>query len=211
MENKMKKWMLVSMVISLVLVLTACGSAQSSTAIASDSTVLSLEGQLLVGTLKLENTDLAVTYEQAQELLPLWETLQSLASSGTAASQEVDAVVSQIENVMSAQQISSITIMNLTQQDLVIATTNTGASSTASSSANKSDANAVQFQEGAGVPGTGDSGGGNPPADTGGGMPASVGIQPVDQLISNQSIGTVDQISSTLINVLVELLLKRIG
>ena len=124
----MKKWMAVSIVIGLVLALAACGSSQTATAPAATSNTLPLEGRLLVGTLKLESTSLAITADQAGQLLPLWETLQSLASSGTAASQEVDAVVSQIESTLSAQQLSSITDMNLTQQDLALAIANTGAS-----------------------------------------------------------------------------------
>ena len=114
----MKKWMLVSIVLSLVLVLTACGNTQSASPTSTATTALSQEEQLLVGTIKLESTSQAVSAAQARELLPLWETLQSLASSGTAASQEVDSVVSQIKSTMSTEQISSIAAMNLTQQDL---------------------------------------------------------------------------------------------
>jgi len=97
----MKKWMFVTIIVSLMLTLAACGKHQSSNAAATASTTLSLEGQLLVGTFKLENTTLAISSKQASTLLPLWETLESLASSNTAASQEVDAVVSQIESTMS--------------------------------------------------------------------------------------------------------------
>jgi hypothetical protein len=126
----MKKWMFVTIIVSLVLALTACGSTQSSNAAATASTTLSLEGQLLVGTFKLENTTLAISSKQASTLLPLWETLESLASSNTAASQEVDAVVSQIESTMSSQQVSSITAMKLTQKDLAAAALDTGTTST---------------------------------------------------------------------------------
>ena len=76
-----------------------------------------------------KSTTLAVTSDQADELLPLWETLQSLASSGTAASEEINAGEDQIESTMSPQQISSITAMNFTQQDLAAAIVDTGASS----------------------------------------------------------------------------------
>jgi hypothetical protein len=209
----MKKWMLVSIVISLVLALTACGSAQNSNAAASGSTALPLEGQLLVGTFKLESTDLAVSSDQAAQLLPLWETLQSLESSGTAASQEIDAVVSQIESNMSPQQTSSITAMKLTQQDLATAAADTGASSTPSSSANTANASSAQPQAGVSAPG-----GGNPPTDMGGGMPASTGAQTTGQTqtgtaqaVTGQSTGTTNQVSSALIIALVELLKKKIG
>jgi peptidoglycan DL-endopeptidase CwlO len=210
----MKKWMLVSIVISLVLVLTACGSAKSSSASATASTTLSLEEQLLVGTLKLESTTLAVSSDQADQLLPLWETLQSMASSGTAASQEVDAVVSQIESTMSAEQISSITAMNLTQQDLAAAVRDTGAYMTSSSSASTTDASSVQLQASAGAPPSG----GNPPNDMGAGMPAATGAQSTGQTqtgttqaVTSQSTGNTSQVTTVLINTLVELLQKKIA
>lgn len=214
----MKKWMIVSIVIGLVLVVTACGSSHSSTAAATPSTALSLEGELLIGTLKLESTSQAVSADQAGKLLPLWETLQSLASSGTAASQEVDAVVSQIEGTMSAQQISSITAMDLTQQDLLVAIADTGAASTSSSSSNSTSANPTQIQAGAGAPSSGDPGGGNPPADMGGSLADSTGAQSAGQTqtsstqaVTNQSTGTTNQIPAALIQALVELLQKKIA
>jgi hypothetical protein len=212
----MKKWMIVSIVIGLVLALTACGSSQSSTAAATPSTGLSLEGQLLVGTLNLESTSQAVSADQAGKLLPLWETLQSLASSGTAASQELDAVVSQIESTMSAQQISSITAMDLTQQDLSVAIADSGASSASSSLVNSTSANSVQ--KSAGAPSAGDPGGGNPPADMRGSLAASTGAQSAGQTqtgstqaVTNQSTRTANQIPAALIQALVELLQKKIA
>jgi hypothetical protein len=212
----MKKWMFVSIVISLVLALTACGNTQSPSAAATATATLSPEGQLLVGTLKLEDTTLAISSDQADQLLPLWETLQSLASSNTAASQEIDAVVSQIKSTMSPQQVSSITAMKLTQQDLVAAAENAGVSSAASSSASTTsmtNASSAQLQSGAGDPG-----GGNPPADIGGSISAITGAQSAGQTqtgtiqaVATQSAGTTNQISPALIKTVVELLKKKIG
>jgi hypothetical protein len=210
-EIKMKKWMLVSIVISLVLVITACGNSQSASASATATTTLSREEQLLVGTIKLESTDLDVSADQAKELLPLWMTLQSMASSGTSASEEVDAVVSQIESIMSSKQISSISTMNLSQQDLMTAITDTGTSLTASSAAGTTNASSLQAQAGAGAPADG-----NPPADMSGSMPPSSGAQPVDQAqtvtqtSSSQATGTTSQVTTALINTLVELLQKKV-
>ena len=81
---------------------------------------------------------------------------------------EVDAAVSQIESSMSAQQISSITSMNLTQQDLAVAIADAGAASSTSGSASITAASSVQPQGGAGAPADGGPGGGNPPTDLGG-------------------------------------------
>jgi hypothetical protein len=205
----MKKGMLVSIVISLVLFLTACGSSATSTATATADAALSLEGQLLVGTLKLESTDLAVTSTQAQQLLPLWETLQSLASSSTAASQEVDAVVSQIESTMSPEQISSITAMTLTKKDLAAAVLEMGVSSTNATQASAS--NSTRSQAGGPLGGV-DMGGGNPPADMSGGAVAmaagssgQTGIG-TTQAAAGQSAASSNQVPPALINALVELL-----
>jgi len=213
MEIKMKKIIFVTIIASLILALTACGSTQSSSAAATASTTLSQEGQLLVGTFKLEDSTLKVTSAQAATLLPLWETLESLASSNTAASQEVDAVVSQIESTMSSQQVSSITAMKLTQKDLAAAALDTGTTSTTSNSASTVKASAAQLQTGAGA-----AAGGNPPSDMGGGMPGATDVQSASQAqtgtsqaAATPSTGTTDQVSAAMINVLVALLQKRIG
>lgn len=209
----MNKGLTFLIVIGLILGLTACGLTQNSTSSATATTELTLEEQLLVGTFKLESTSLAVSSSQADQLMPLWETLQSLASSGTAASQEIDAVVGQIESTMSAEQISSITAMNLTQQDLSVAVVDAGTTLTSSSSVNDNNANQVQLQAVGSVPAAGDQGDGNPPADMNNGMTGASG-QPqsgTTQTVSTQSATTTDQVPLALINALVELLKKKIA
>jgi hypothetical protein len=207
----MKKWTFITITVNLVLALTACGSAQTTSAAATASNALSLDGQLLVGTFKLENTSLAITSGQASTLLPLWETLQSLASSNTAASQEVDAVVSQIESSMSAEQVSSISAMKLTQQDLAAAAIDTGTAATTASSSSTVKTSAAQLPAGAPA-------GGNPPSDGGGGNPGATDVQSssqtqagTSQAVSTPSIGTTEQVSAAMIKALVALLQKKIG
>ena len=209
----MKKWMFVTIIVSLALALTACGSTQTATATATTSAALSMEGQLLVGTFKLENTTQAITSEQAASLLPLWETLQSLDSSNTAAPQEIDAVVSQIESSMSSQQVSSITTMKLTQKDLEATAIDTGTAATPASSGNTAKTGNSQNQAGAGA-----AAGGNPPSDMGGGVPGATDIQTASQTQTGttqtavtQSAGTTNQVSAAMIKVLVALLQKKIA
>lgn len=79
---------------------------------------LSPVGQLALGTLRLEDGELAVTEEQAVELLPLWQALQSLSNSETTAQAELDAVVRQIQGIMTAEQVASIAGMKLTADNL---------------------------------------------------------------------------------------------
>jgi hypothetical protein len=78
---------------------------------------LPLASALAVGTIKLDNTAQAVTPDEAKQLIPLWQGLQSLMSSDTSAQAEVEGVVNQIQSTMSADQVSAITAMNLKGSD----------------------------------------------------------------------------------------------
>jgi len=129
-EIEMNKVIFIFTALTLLLALVACGGTSSSGSTTSDSTgdtgsaadnstALSEEMELLIGTFKLEDTDLAVNSEQAAQLLPLWQVLQSLETSDTAASEEIAAVVNQIEATMTSQQMDAITAMKLTQQDVM--------------------------------------------------------------------------------------------
>jgi hypothetical protein len=74
--------------------------------------------QVAIGTTKLDGTPQAVTAGQAREILPLWQTLQVLESSDTAATEEKDAQVAQIQDAMSKEQTLAITALNLTRRDM---------------------------------------------------------------------------------------------
>jgi hypothetical protein len=73
---------------------------------------------LILGTFTLENTEFAIDSEQAAKLLPLWKALRSLNESETVASEELQAVINQIQDTMTAEQIAAIETMDLTMQDL---------------------------------------------------------------------------------------------
>lgn len=109
---------------AIALGLAACsGSAsveptQASRLNADYEKALPVEVQLAVGTFKLEGTDLAVDVVEAQELIPLWQALRSLGDSDRAAAAEVQAVVDQIQETMSLDQITAIAELKLAQQDL---------------------------------------------------------------------------------------------
>ncbi|MEZ4590324.1 MAG: hypothetical protein R3D55_04180 [Chloroflexota bacterium] len=79
---------------------------------------LPVMSQLAVGTIQLENTALALDEAQAAALLPLWQVVQSLNSSDTAASAEITAVLNQIQAGMSAAQVAEIANMTLTEASL---------------------------------------------------------------------------------------------
>jgi hypothetical protein len=120
----MKKALLIFLLLSLSLMLVACGgnaaSAETSTGTQLDpnSRELPLSTKLAIGTLKLEGTELAVASDQAADLLPLWQVLNSLSSSDTAAPEELTAITEQIQETMTAEQLQAIEEMGLTQGDM---------------------------------------------------------------------------------------------
>jgi hypothetical protein len=114
---------MIALFLVLALAVTSCGSPQeASDAAASvlDDTytdALSIRSQLVLGTLKLDETDLAVTPAQAAELLPLWQASRNLARSGTGATEEVNAVLEQIQAAMTPEQLAAIAEFKLTRAD----------------------------------------------------------------------------------------------
>lgn len=115
-----------AVILILALTVTACGSRPSSnssnfasaTQNGMNTRTLPIATQLAIGTLKLDKTANDVTADQAAKLLPLWETMQLLETSDTAAKQEVDALSTQIQETLTEQQVQAITAMNLTRQDM---------------------------------------------------------------------------------------------
>jgi hypothetical protein len=81
---------------------------------ASYASALNTSSQLALGTLLLEDTDNAVTAEQAAALLPLWQALRG----GVTAEVEVNAVLRQIEATMAPEQLEAVAAMQLTREDL---------------------------------------------------------------------------------------------
>jgi hypothetical protein len=147
----MKKFGL-PLLLALILLLTSCISSASTqttantqaTSAPSDNLdtnatdAVPAELQLLLGTFKLEGSDLAVTTAQAATLLPLWQQLQNLSqSSSPAAGQgitattvpttsstsdtqsQVDGLVQQIQAGMTTDQIQAINAMQFTQDSIM--------------------------------------------------------------------------------------------
>ena len=115
----------IPMTVALVLILvTGCSQASPEAArglppagvglSAEHSGALDVLSQLALGMLKLEETADAVTEAQAAELLPLWQTLQGSALQGV---DETAVVQKQIEKTLTETQLSSIKVMQLTEDD----------------------------------------------------------------------------------------------
>ncbi len=209
----MKKTIFAIFMCSLLIALSACAASTKTATATQTTTALSGEEQMLVGTINLENTDLAVSAAQASQLLPLWETLQSMSTSGTGATAEVDALVEQIKTVMTADQLSKITNMALTQQDVQAAMASTGSNSASSGSTSSV---LLPSAGGNGAPTDGGpAGGGNPPVDMGAGMGGQSSSGSVDiaqaaaQATSSTSAGNTNKLNSALIDALVKILQKK--
>jgi len=195
----MKKTKLVALSLligTLLLSLTACNStstaptAASSTAVEEAAAVQEtqqtpISQKLLLGTLLLEDTDLAVTPEQAAELLPLWKAVKAIATSDTAAAAEIEALYRQIQESMTASQIKAIEemetgveSMQAVMNNLGIDMAGPGGGAGANAGAEMTEEQRAQMLERmqaqgntGGVPGGGPGGGGG----FGGGVPPAGG------------------------------------
>jgi hypothetical protein len=201
----------------LILVLTACGiAANNNPSAPSEPTAGELPAttQLLLGTLKLEETDQAVTAEQAAELLPLWQTLQVLGESDTAAPQEKEALVTQIQETMTSEQMQAITDLDLSREDMMTVMqqqgTATDSSNNSSQGTSSSSNNGGGFGPGADMP----------PPD-GGAMPGGgPGVIAGGQSVSTDRIATAQAarqagggnlVPTPLLNAVIEYLQKKAG
>jgi hypothetical protein len=133
-----KKNILLIVSILLILALNACGSITTQPAGQTASEQNPIEGapteeldpgqnpggtmplamRLIMGILKLEETDTPITPEQAAELLPLWKALRSLSESDTTAAEELEALVNQIADGLTPEQTDAIEAMELSMEDM---------------------------------------------------------------------------------------------
>jgi len=81
------------------------------------SNAISPAQQLILGTMNLQG-NLTVTPDEATQLLPLWEAYQTLATSNTAAPEELQATLMGVEQAMTPDQIQAIVNMKLTRQEM---------------------------------------------------------------------------------------------
>ncbi len=81
----------------------------------AEGRVMSPMNRLVLGIFALEDTEHAVTPEQAAELLPLWQMIQSGSLQSAA---ETDAVLRQIAGQLTEAQLTAIDALELTMGDL---------------------------------------------------------------------------------------------
>jgi hypothetical protein len=224
----MKKIILVISILAMLAVLAACNkttTTQAQTGPGGSSAPLSTASKLVVGTFKLEGTDLAVTSDQATQLLPLWQTLKALSNSNTAADEEINALVDQINGVMTTQQMARITALKLTQQDVMSLMSQAGISPNGANATTTPMAlngfgggNGAQGGAGGGPGGgaggppsggpQGGGGAGGPP--TGGGDPGIIGGNGAASTTPQAVRQMPNQVPPPLLNALIDLLQKKI-
>ena len=126
----MKFWHVILILVLIATALAGCGGEQAtpapvdtgegetqSSAVLDTSypNALDVSGQLALGTMRLEETENAVTSEQATALLPLWQAIQGGTLQGEA---ETNAVLAQIGGKMTPEQLAAIAALQLSQDDL---------------------------------------------------------------------------------------------
>ncbi len=183
----MKKNILIYLIIAIVLaILPGCASSQIEQPTSEGNSVgFDADTQLIIGTLLLNGTENEVTADEATELLPLWQLYSALSISDTSAQEEIDAVVTQIQNTMTNAQIAAIGKIDLAGQNAMSLLRDNGLIEQfgADLSGNQGAGSALDIPEGLQVPQgedgninrpqTGDipSGGRSAGGNTGGGFP----------------------------------------
>jgi len=81
-------------------------------------TASTVQGRLGVGILKLEETGLAVTDDQAALLLPLWKAVKSLTADSNTSALEISSLYDQIEETLTTKQVQEIEAMTMSQAEL---------------------------------------------------------------------------------------------
>ena len=79
---------------------------------------LTARNQLALGILSIDGTENEITPEQAATLLPLCQALRGTMRSGASATAEVNALLAQIEETLTLEQLDAIGTLRLTQDDL---------------------------------------------------------------------------------------------
>lgn len=128
----MKRIFIPTLIMIAALLLASCAGAaapETTTSASSDAYVsqvldasyenaLSIRLQLTLGSLKLAETATPLTPDQAKVMLPLWNGLVNMSSTGNSAPAEVNALLAQIEASFTPNQLAAIREMKLVSTDL---------------------------------------------------------------------------------------------
>jgi hypothetical protein len=182
---KTKYFILIVIASLMATSLAGCGNASIT---ASSSGELSTASRYALGILKLEGTSNAVTSSQANDLLTLWEGYQSLSASDTASQVELDALVTQIHEALTAEQVKAIDAMGLTETTLSATLSTLGGTAPTNQSSSTLSAPALSSLGASGGSNTMPSGGpGGAPPDGSDGGPAGGDSSGVNDILNTTS------------------------
>ena len=194
--------------ILLSLTLTACtfnfGTIGSAPSGAAGAMELPTQTKLVLGVINLDETENAVTAEQARELLPMFYVLQDLNESDTAAQEEIDGLTNQIQETLTDEQTQTIDSMSLSARDMFAIIQGSSGKSSAS------DASSTAGESGGGMGGPPEMGGmpGGVPSGMPGGM-ASTGTTSTSEEESTRPAMSTST-PSALFDAVIELLQKKV-
>lgn len=80
---------------------------------------VSIPTQLIIGLIKLEDTEMAVNSTQAESLLPLLKFLKDLSTNNAVTQQQIDSLVEQALAILSPEQIQAIANMQITPERMM--------------------------------------------------------------------------------------------
>jgi hypothetical protein len=195
-----------TILILMMLAASACSTTSNTSQTGSSVATgdLPIATQLVAGTIKLEGSDQQVSAEQAKALLPLWQVYSELITSDTAAQEEIECLLDQVQESMTSKQRQAITDMQLTSQEIFALMQQQGTTMSQTGQAGSTNQSSGS---------SGPADGGMPmgaPLDGGGGMPMDVmpaGSQ--SQASSQSGATTATQAQSVILNqALIETLIE---
>jgi hypothetical protein len=166
----MKKKLVLILSLIAILVVSACTAAgtpdgnATQTAANNGSSQLPSLSRLVVGTYKLIDSSTPVTQDQAKELVVLWKAYKELETRDSKAQQEVADLLTQINSLLTTEQITAIDSMNLSTRDVMSLIQELGVSASTASTSRTGSASSSNSNTGGG-PGGFPGGGGGPPPD----------------------------------------------
>jgi hypothetical protein len=224
-EIFMKKIIFLIVTTFLVIGLVACSNTSFTAGSADNPAVngkktMTIAEEFLVGTLKLEGTALAVDKTQALTLLTLWQAYRELQSNNSAATEEITAIVSQIQSTMTSEQLKAIDDLKLTSQDVAdtmsslgIGMANENGSGTQTAPSGQEFVMGIQGDPGgSGAPAGGPPAGGGGPQIMGGSSSGTVKLSQSQLTTMQASNGTGNNTpggTTALIDALIKILEKR--
>jgi len=101
-------------------VATETASAASAITLSTDyENSVAVPMQLMIGILKLEDTELAITSTQAESFISLLTFLQDLSTNTSATQEQIDSLVEQVQSILTEEQITAIANMHITQDTVM--------------------------------------------------------------------------------------------